>query len=153
MEQFQKYQNNARVWLYQTDRPLNDVEVAMVNEKLAVFVKEWAAHGTKLVGDAHVLNPCFVAFVVDENYASASGCSIDSSVKFLKALGTDLNIDFFSRMKVCLQLETIQHVSIHELNSYAPETLIYDPLVSNLGELRTNWLRPLKESSLARLVS
>jgi hypothetical protein len=35
-----------------------------------------------------------VVLSVDENVASATGCSIDKSVHFFQQLGTELNIDY-----------------------------------------------------------
>jgi hypothetical protein len=151
-ELFDEFPNHARVWLYQTNIPLTEDQVLIVREKLLLFVREWAAHGSKLVGAAEVLNPCFIAFVVNENEVSASGCSIDSSVRFLKVLGQEMGIDFFTRNKVTLATSPLQQISIHELSDINASSIIYDPLINNLGELRTKWEVSIEKSSLAVLV-
>ena len=44
----------------------------------------------------------FLILAVDESQASASGCSIDSSVKFVKAMESELGTDFFNRMNLVI---------------------------------------------------
>ena len=40
-----------------------------------------------------------IVLIADEEKATASGCSIDSSVKCIKSIGSQLNIDFFNPPK------------------------------------------------------
>jgi hypothetical protein len=88
---------DARVWVYQSNRILTDLDKQTILTASKQFVSEWAAHGTSLQSDVEIISDYFLVLAVDENIASASGCSIDSSVKFVKAIGKELNIDFFSR--------------------------------------------------------
>jgi len=148
---FENFPNESRVWLYQTDRALTPTEMDWLSNELKQFVAEWAAHGTKLWADGVALNPYFVAFVVDESVTPPSGCSIDSSVKFLKAAGSELEVDFFTRMKVCMDNNgTIQQIDFSDFQSQqlTGEELIYDALISTLDELKNSWPRKVKESSL-----
>lgn len=149
---FSYFSNDSRVWLYQTNRPLSPDESNLIEQRLTSFVKEWAAHGAKLVGDASILNPCFIAFVVDENQVSASGCSIDSSVRFLKALGEELGVDFFCRNKITLATSPVQQISFHDINQISSNELIYDPLINTLNDLNHKWIVPIGSSNLAPLV-
>lgn len=149
---FNNFPNNSRLWLYQTDRALTPTEMDWLSGELKGFVKEWAAHGTKLWADGALVNPYFVAFVVDESVTAPSGCSIDSSVKFLKASGKELQVDFFTRMKVCMDNQgLIEQINFSEFQNkqLTGEELIYDALISTLDELRNSWPRKVKESSLA----
>ena len=156
MEEFKNFPDNSRLWLYQTDRLLTSTEMDWLSGALKQFVKEWAAHGTKLWADGAVLNPYFVAFVVDESVTPPSGCSIDASVKFLKAAGNELQVDFFTRMKVCIdQSDAMQQIDFSEFQNeqLTGEELIYDALISSLADLKNAWPRKLKESSLSGLVN
>lgn len=155
MEQFKDFPENSRVWLYQTNRALSATEVNYVDEKLKAFTKEWAAHGKQLWATAAIVNPYFVAVVVDESITPPSGCSIDASVKFLKELGSELEVDFFTRMQLTLEVEgKLRQVPFQELSTLegAADFLIYDALVDNLQQLREKWPLPVKESSLKQLV-
>ncbi|MDX1446270.1 hypothetical protein [Lishizhenia sp.] len=155
MDQFKDFPENSRVWLYQTNRALSATEVNYVDEKLKAFTKEWAAHGKQLWATAAIVNPYFVAVVVDESITPPSGCSIDASVKFLKELGAELEVDFFTRMQITVEEEgKIRQIPFQELSTQnnAKELLIYDALVDNLKQLRGQWPLPVKESSLKQLV-
>jgi hypothetical protein len=156
MKIFEYFPNESRVWLYQTDRALTPTEMDWLSHELKQFVTEWAAHGTKLWADGVVVNPYFVAFAVDESVTPPSGCSIDSSVKFLKAAGKELGVDFFTRMKVCVATnDSIQQIDFHDFRNQqlSGEELIYDALISSLSELRTAWPRKVKESGLSGLIA
>jgi hypothetical protein len=154
MNAFEQFPENARLWLYQADRALTPTEIDWLSGGLRGFVKEWAAHGSKLWADGAILNPYFVAFAVDESVTPPSGCSIDASVKFLKAAGQELGIDFFTRLKVCLDCAgTIEQIDFTEFQSrtLTGEEVIYDALIDRLKELH-HWPKKLKESSLSALV-
>ncbi len=150
---FDKFPDESRVWLYQTDRPLTEKEIKMTRDRLFAFMREWAAHGNKLWAAADVINPYFVAVSVNDALTPPSGCSIDASVKELQALGNELNVDFFTRMKVTyISGGHLDQINFSELSELAEDTLIYDPLVAKLGHLRSKFPLNLKDSSFSHLV-
>lgn len=153
LDTFNKFPDDSRVWLYQTDRALNEKEISFIQNKLSAFVKEWAAHGNKLWANADVINPYFVAVAVDDSLTPPSGCSIDASVKELQGLGKELNIDFFTRMKVTYQNDgEFTQIPFADLTGLERSTLIYDTLISNLGDLRKSFPVKLEKSSFAHIV-
>ncbi len=152
-ELFKDFPNDARVWLYQTDRALTEEEIQLIDRKLQSFVRDWAAHGNQLWANARVVNPFFVALAVNDKLTPPSGCSIDASVKELQSLGKELNVDFFTRMKVTYSKDDhLDQVDFSALSTLDENTQIFDPLLSDLGELRTQFPVALKESSFAHLV-
>lgn len=155
MNHFKDFPAESRVWLYQSNRALSATEVNYVDEKLKAFTKEWAAHGKQLWANAAIVNPYFIAVVVDETITPPSGCSIDASVKFIKELGTELEVDFFTRMQLTIEEEgKLKQIPFQDLSTKegAGDLLIYDALVDNLQQLRSEWPLPVKESSLKQLV-
>ncbi|MGM0479981.1 MAG: hypothetical protein ACQERC_12240 [Bacteroidota bacterium] len=154
---FEDFPDNARVWLYQTDRALINDEIATVDRELESFVRDWAAHGNQLWANAKVVNPFFIAVAVNDKLTPPSGCSIDASVKKLQELGRSLSVDFFTRLKVTVEGtdEKPIQIAFDELSAAAsrnPQLKVYDPLISQLGELRGDWLRPLGASNLSQVV-
>lgn len=152
---FKDFPDDSRIWLYQTDRPLDDEEIKFVNNKMSAFIKDWAAHGNQLWGNATVLNPYFIVVVVNDKLTPPSGCSIDASVHKLKEIGQLLDVDFFTRMKITLEKEGgPQQIEFDELKSIVTDKniLVYDPLLSNLGQLRQEWPTKIENSSLSVLV-
>lgn len=153
LNSFDKFPDDARIWLYQTDRALSAEEVKLVKDRLFAFTREWAAHGNKLWATADVINPYFVAVAVNDALTPPSGCSIDASVKELKGLGSELNVDFFTRMKVTyLKDDQLHQIDFADLSQLDGETLILDPLLANLCQLRNQFPIALKDSSLGQLI-
>lgn len=127
---------DSRLWLYQSNRPLSPTEIAWAKEQISAFTKEWAAHGHQLKAAGDVLNPYFIALAVDLTHENASGCSIDSSVRFVKSMGQELSVDFFNRLKIVAESETGEKTLVpFKQISEQPERFIYNPLVDKLGDL------------------
>lgn len=127
---------DSKLWLYQTNRALSPTEIVWVKEQLEAFTKEWAAHGNQLTAAGDVLNPYFVALAVDLTQENASGCSIDASVRFLKEMGKELNVDFFNRLKMLVETENGEQALVpFKQISETPEDFVFNPLVDRLGDL------------------
>ncbi len=138
--------DTSRVWIYTADRTIDQQEQELIQAKLDAFIPEWTAHGAKISGDAGVIENYFVVLVVDESKAGASGCSIDTSTRFIKDLGSQLNVDFFDRLYMIVK-ENGENKRMHisELSNH-PDAEVFNPMVSTLGELRNNWLVEVKSS-------
>ncbi len=126
----------SKLWLYQTNRPLNSTEITWLNEQLKEFTKQWAAHGNQLKAAGEVLNPYFVALAVDLTHENASGCSIDSSVRFIKSVGDELKVDFFNRLKMWVEDENGEQtlVPFKQIIEQS-QNFVYNPLVEKVGDL------------------
>ena len=95
---FESFPENSQVWIYSSTRFFTNEEEVFITTNLDQFISQWATHGTDLFANATILHHSFIVIVADENKVKSSGCSIDSSVRFIKDLGKELNIDFFNRM-------------------------------------------------------
>lgn len=142
---FDNMPDHARVWVYQTNKNLTDLEVHNVEQFLKNQINAWAAHGADLAGSVQVLYNRFVIVTVDEMQNQVSGCSIDASTRWLKDLGAELTIDFFDRSVAFLKNNELQTAEIGKIKSLVtdeiltPETLIFNNLVSNIQEFKNNW--------------
>lgn len=140
-----RFPDHSKVWIYQADRALSTTEKTWLEEQLSAFIAEWAAHGTKLMAGGEILGDYHLVLVVDETAYGASGCSIDSSVRFIKRIGAELNVDFFNRMNMLVEKEGAQQlVKFNELDQFSDWTL-YNPLVQDLGMFRTFWKIPVSQ--------
>lgn len=137
---------NSKLWIYASNRALNLTEMEWLNEQLYKFANEWASHGNNLTARAEVLNPYFVVFAVDLSKEEASGCSIDKSVRLMKELGKELNVDFFNRLNVWITDENGNHelVKFNDLNKYSNH-FTYDTLLDKLGKLDQEFMLPVTE--------
>jgi hypothetical protein len=153
---FDKMPANARVWVYQSDRNLSDIELQGVQQYLESQLEQWAAHGAALVGSVALLYNRFIIISVDEMHNQASGCSIDASTRWLKELGAALNVDFFNRTIVFLEADTLKSVEMFNIKllvnqgTITPETIIFNNLVSTIEQFNTNWKIAASQSWMKR---
>jgi len=139
MNLFPQLSDESKVWIYQSQTELSDEQKVGMQQSMNSFVEGWAAHGSGLFAEATILEDYFLVFAVDESKAKASGCSIDSSVRFVKQLQEKLNLDFFNRLNVLVEIDGAKKiVSYHELDALPSKTQ-FNLLAKNLGELRRSW--------------
>jgi|SRR6185295_9453606 len=97
---FDSMPGHSRLWIYQANRFFSAGEKAQLEAGLKNLCEQWTAHQVPLQTSFAVEHSLFVMLAVDELQAGASGCSIDSSVHFLKGIQQSLGIDFFDRTQV-----------------------------------------------------
>lgn len=145
---FPEFPDHSRVWIYQADRQLDGTELAFVKDEIGTFIADWAAHGKGLQALGEVVYGRILILCVNESSVNASGCSIDSSVRFVKAVGSQLKVDFFDRLHLNLLTEEgIERIHLSKLTEF-PKALLIDPMVANLGQLRAAGIVQVKDSIL-----
>jgi hypothetical protein len=159
---FEDMPAEARVWIYQASRPLSQAEVTYANQMGQQFASGWAAHAKPLQASVSIFHDRFLVIAVDESYNQASGCSIDASVALVKELEQKFSTEseafsFFDRSKVAfLHQDEIFVESTARLREQVaegkitPETLTFNNLVSNKGDLEASWLVPAGDTWLSR---
>lgn len=146
-------QNESRVWLYQSSRALTNVEVTEIRQKIDQFTKNWVSHNLSLSANGNVLYNRFILLAVDETQAGASGCSIDSSVRFLQDLGMLYATDFFDRLNFAYlqdgEVKTAHKddfAVLYAQGEINDNTIVFNNLVKNTREMERKWQLPLKDS-------
>lgn len=133
---FPELPDSSRIWLHLANRKLVASEEQFLKEQLTVFLDSWSAHGKRLQCNATLLFSQYLIFSVDENIESASGCSIDSSVHFAKRMGSELGIDFFTRLEV-LVVEGNETRLLSYFDAVAQKAPFINPQITQLNELRS----------------
>ena len=133
---FLELPDSSRIWLHLANRKLVASEEQFLKEQLTVFLDSWSAHGKRLQCNATLLFSQYLIFSVDENIESASGCSIDSSVHFAKRMGSELGIDFFTRLEV-LVIEGNETRLLSYFDAVAQKVPFINPQITQLSELRS----------------
>ena len=150
----------SRVWVYQGSRLFSLSESLEIEQLLQDFAAQWQSHGARVKAYGNLFFGQFVVLMADESGAGVSGCSTDSSVRFIKGLEQRFGVDFFNRNNLAFVVkDNIQLLPLNQL-SYAfqngfitPETLYFNNLVQNKKELEDAWLVPVKDSWLAKRFS
>lgn len=133
---FPELPDSSRIWLHLANRKLVASEEQFLKEELTLFLDSWSAHGKRLQCNATLLFSQYLIFSVDENIESASGCSIDSSVHFAKRMGSELGIDFFTRLEV-LVVEGNATRLLSYFDALAQKAPFINPQITLLSELRS----------------
>lgn len=150
----------SKVWVYQSSRLFTLSEALEIEELLNKFSAEWRSHGAEVSAYANLFFGQFIILMADERQAQVSGCSTDSSVRFIKDLGERFGVDFFNRTNLAfLVKDRIQMLPMNQVqyaidNSFiTPDTLYFNNLIQTKAELETNWIIPVKNSWLKTRIS
>lgn len=155
--EFDEMAESSRVWIYQSDTKLDAQLREVVESQGRDFCNHWEAHGNPLKSSVKVLYDQFIIITVDEAYNMATGCSIDKSVDLVRKLEQSLGISLFDRTKVAFLKN--DEVFTKPMNSIKNEisagvidqnTVTFNNLVQNLGELKQKWQVPVGDSWLKR---
>ncbi|MEO7265361.1 MAG: hypothetical protein ABIW38_10630 [Ferruginibacter sp.] len=153
------FNDNSRVWIYQSSRLFFISEALEMEDMLNDFVKNWHSHGTPVKGFANLFFGRFLIFMADETASGVSGCSTDSSVRLVKEIEKKYDTDMFDRQLLAFIVkDKIEQIPLSQL-SYAMEnnfitdnTLYFNNTVLSKKQLETEWIIPLKESWLAKKI-
>ena len=150
---FENLPDTSRIWIYQSNRELNDAEVSEIKNLGKNFVTEWTAHQQTLHAGFDVMHNYFLILAVDENVNDASGCSIDKSVHFIKEIEKKFNLNLFDRLAIGFYWnKKVQVKSLKEFQQfYKTENLndaveIFNNMIHTKKELSGLWRVPIKDS-------
>jgi len=142
---------SARFWCFVADRPWTADEAALLERGLDALCEAWAAHGAPVYAGYRLVEQRVLALAADEARTAASGCSIDSRMAALRALGDQLGIDWLGRMHVYvdrgqgwerLKLSEARQSEGRFLDSVATTKGEWSPV----RELQGSWLQPATHS-------
>lgn len=150
--------DNSRIWIYQSNRILNEKEEAEILDMLKNFTSTWQAHGHDLAALAEIIHDQFIVISVDEQIAGATGCSIDKSVGLMKEIEQKYNINLFDRFRIAYrqenELKSCDRAEFEELIQKGivnENTIVFNNLIQTRKELKTAWEIPFKESWHAKV--
>jgi hypothetical protein len=146
---------DSRVWIYQGSRVLALSEALELEVHLNGFSADWISHGADVKAYANLFFGQFIVLMADETKTGVSGCSTDSSVRFVKQMGEKFRVDFFERtmlaffIKDKIQLLPVSQVEYAFQNQFiSADTLYFNNIITSRRELETQWIIPVKESWL-----
>ena len=156
---FEELPESARIWIYQSNRPFNEGELAEIKIKLDDFIQEWTAHGSELKAGYEIKYRRFIVIALDQEITTASGCSIDASVRFVQDLEKEYQVDLLDKMNVTYrQGEFIAYKQLLDFKkmvkdrSVSAKTIVFNNLVLNKEEFLNDWEVPLEESWHSRFL-
>ncbi len=151
---------SSRVWVYQSSRLFTISEAFQLEGLLNAFVTSWDSHGVPVKGYANLFYGQFIILMADETASGVSGCSTDGSVRLMKKIEQEFQVQLFDRLLLAFFLkDKVQLLPLSQLefalqNQFITEdTLYFNNTVQNKKELEEKWIIPVKESWLLHRVS
>lgn len=156
---FEQLAPNARVWIYQNNKAIDEDSLALIQDEISAFIDQWSAHQQPLAAYGDVLHHRFIVILVDERFNAATGCSIDASVAFVKDLERRYGLQLFDRFTFSYVIDDTvftvpkdQFSRLYREGLISAETIVFDNLVKTKEELENKWRKPLGDSWLKRFV-
>jgi len=151
------FAENARVWIYQSNRIFTLSEALQLEQQLEIFISQWKAHGAPVKGFATLFFGMFIILMADETAVQVSGCSTDSSVRFIKEIEQLYGVTLFDRQLLAFfQNDKVEVLPLNQV-SYALEkgfikgdTFYFNNTVLTKKDLEENWIIPVQLSWLSR---
>lgn len=159
MHSYESLHPDSRVWVYQSDRAFTNTEVEAIDQALARFTTDWVAHNVALKAFGKVFHHRFIVLMVDETGQSATGCSIDKSVKFLQHLEAELSVNVFDRLQLAYErdnsIHTVHRNDLEEAMQQGrvlPDTIVFHNLIQTKSDFEQKWRVPLRDSWAGAMV-
>jgi hypothetical protein len=150
---FESLPTHARVWVYQADRKMSASTENKVSSSMKSFCEQWVAHGQPLHTSFRIEHNQFLIIAVDEGFNSASGCSIDGSVRLLKAFQNELNLNFLDPAKIAFLIEgeiclfpRTELKALFGSGKLTGSTLTFNNLVATKADFESHWKIVIEKS-------
>lgn len=152
--------DDSRVWIYQSSRVFSLSEALSIENILLDFTAEWKSHGIPVKGFGTLFFGQFIVLMADEEQTGVSGCSTDSSVRLIKSIESQFNVNLFDRTTLAflindkIQLLPMGQIEYALENGFIQsETILIDNSIQNKLSIQNEWLKPVKQSWIARRFS
>lgn len=157
---FESLPDDARVWVFGTDRALTAGEAARLLGVVDAYLSGWAAHGTPLTSARDWRDDHFLTIAVDPRAAGASGCSIDGLFRQLQELERTSGIAIVGGGRVFHRdargavqaTDRATFIDLAGRGAISAATRVFDPTVTTSGAWRSGFERPASESWHAQLM-
>lgn len=154
-----EFDDNARVWVYQSNRIFSIKEALQLEKELENFSREWNSHGSRVKSYASLYFGQFIILMADETDVKVGGCSTDSAFRFIQKVEKEYHVQLLDRQTLAfivndnLHLIPLAHVNYSIEHDYiTPETLYFNNTILTKKELLNNWIIPVKDSWLAQRI-
>ena len=124
-----------------------------IASKAEDFINQWTRHGDDLKGSFTFKYNQFLVLAVDESFNNVSGCSIDSSVRFVQALEKEFQLDLMNKMNITFKdNDTINLAKLPDFQKFVKEqivtaeTIVFNNMVNTKEDFENNWEVPVSKS-------
>jgi hypothetical protein len=153
----ENFSKNTRVWIYQSSRLFTLSEALQLEDDLKQFGENWLSHGASVNASCFLFFGYFIILMADEAEITVSGCSTDSSVRFVKNIEQSYNVSLFDRTNLAfivkdkIELLPLSQVNYAIQNGYINDsTLFFDNAIQDISAFKNKWIVPVADSWLGK---
>ena len=163
---FSSLSDDARLWLFAADRPLQANEQTSLLSTARDFAKQWTSHSRPVPSEVELIDGRVLAVGAsidsDAPNAGVSGCGIDSLQHALNKVAGRLDFGWLPALDVLYRrpdgeiasVSRAQFRSDVEAGRVGPDTPVFDLTPTTLGRARSSGIeRPAAESWHGRAFS
>lgn len=162
MKNFNELAGHSKIWIYQTNKPLTDEEVARIKNTTTMFISQWQSHGADMDAACELFLNRFIVVGLDETSAGASGCGIDKLFNHMKRMEAEFQISLYDRLNVYymnldapisfpeIKSDHIKQTHISTINESEIDATSYffDNTILTKKDIMKAWVRPVNETWL-----
>ncbi len=140
---FRRLPDDARIWISGFDRTLDPAEQETVQTGMERFSAGWASHQVPVESAFEIVHDRFLVIAACTP-GSVSGCSIDGMMRNIRGVYAAVgaappagNLIYFRDENG--RIRSIDHMEfrdVAESGRLKPDTLVFDTMIQNLGQLR-----------------
>ena len=156
---FDKISDESRIWIFQSNRLISDLDIESLEKQIDVFLCSWTSHGNQLMVASKIKYNLFIIIALDQSCSTASGCSIDKLVSFIKNIENDYQISLLDRLDISFRDKN--KISVLRLDDFKRkilekkinnDTIVFNNLINLKSDLANNWEIPLNRSWHQKLI-
>lgn len=151
--EYKSISDNAKVWIYPSNRKFYSTEIEEIEEKVKAFIEKWKSEDENFKASYQFLYNRFIILVADDENATLTNLDIDASVSFILELQEMYKIELLDKMNVCFkQGEYVQYKELKDFKkllknkAVTAKTIVFDNLITNNLDFKEFWEVPIEES-------
>jgi len=156
---FDKISDDSRIWIFQSNQLISNIDIESLEKKIDAFLSSWTSHGDQLMVASKIKYNLFIIIALDESCSTASGCSIDKLVNFIKNIENEYQISLLDRLD--LSYRDKNKISVLRLDDFKRkilekkinnDTIVFNNLINLKSDLSDDWEIPLNRSWHQKLI-
>ena len=120
---FDKISDESRIWIFQSNRLIADLDIESLKKQIDIFLSSWTSHGKQLMVASKIKYNLFIIIALDQSCSTASGCSIDKLVSFIKNIENEYQISLLDRLDISFRDKN--KISVLRLDDFKRKILIH----------------------------
>ena len=154
---FDKISDDSRIWIFQSNQLISNIE--SLEKKIDAFLSSWTSHGDQLMVASKIKYNLFIIIALDQSCSTASGCSIDKLVNFIKNIENEYQISLLDRLDISYRDKN--KISVLRLDDFKRkilekkinnDTIVFNNLINLKSDLDYNWEIPINRSWHQKLI-